>query len=360
MSTIIYILAAILIFGVLIAVHEAGHFAAARACSVTVNEFSIGMGPTIVHRVDRHGTVISWRALPIGGFCAMAGEDEQSDDPHAFTNAALWRRFIILASGAAMNFLLGLVLIILCFTQAEGFAAPTITEFMDGCPYESEDGLQAGDTFLRINGRRVYFASDVSTYLARSADGTSNITVRRDGRRVTLTDYPITLCDYVDEDTGETVQKYGFYFGELETGLFSKLKYSWYCACDFVRMVWLGLEDMITGAVSVRQMSGVVGIVDVIAETGKASPTVYDAVLNIAYLSAFIAINLAVMNLLPLPALDGGRIFFLLINGVVFLLRGRQPNPKYEGIIHAAGLLLLLLLMALVMVNDIARIITGG
>ena len=359
MGTFLYILVAILIFGVLIGIHEWGHFMAARACGVRVLEFSLGMGPLLWQREDKHGTQVSLRAFPIGGFCAMEGEDEASEDPAAFNNAAAWKRFIILVAGAGMNFLLGLVLILVCFSQLDSFSTPTITGFMEGCPYEGADGLLEGDTFYRINGERIYFSSDVSTYLARRTGDTSDITVIRDGRKVTLKDYPMVLRDYVDEETGETIQKYGLYFGVKESGLGAKLRYSWYCAMDFVRMVRLGLVDLITGAVGVREMSGVVGIVGMIAEVGTESPTAMDAFLNIAYLSAFIAINLAVMNLLPIPALDGGRVLFLLITWVLEHILRRRIEPKYEGWINTAGFVALIGLMVFVMYNDIVKIIAG-
>ena len=360
MSTILYILLAILIFGVLIAVHEWGHFIAARACGVRVLEFSMGMGPLLWQKESKKGTMMSLRLLPIGGFCAMEGEDAESDDPAAFGNAAPWKRLVILAAGAAMNFLFGFLVIILCFSQLEVFTTPTVTGFMDGCPYEGEYGLQEGDTFWEINGERIYFSSDVAMYMARGGeDGVVDIVLKRDGKKVVLEDYPMTLREYVNAETGETELKYGLYFGVQETGLWAKLKYSWYCARDFVRMVRLGLTDLITGAVGVNQMSGVVGIVDLMADVGTQSPTVRDGLWNIAYLSAFIAVNLAVMNLLPLPALDGGRIFFLIVTALAERVLRRKVDPKYEAYINTAGLALLMALMVYVMYNDIVRIIAG-
>lgn len=359
MSTFLYILLAILIFGILIGVHEWGHFIMARLCGVKVLEFSMGMGPLLWQRESKKGTLISLRALPIGGFCAMEGEDGDSEDPQAFTNAVVWKRFLILVAGAAMNFVVGVILVVLCFSQVEGFVSPTITSFMDGCPYESADGLHEGDVFYKINGERIYFSSDVSTYLARRTGDTSDIVVIRDGKKVCFDDYALVPVEYIDEETGETVMKYGFYFSDYQTGVGARLKYSWYCAMDFVRVVRLGLTELITGSARINQMTGVVGIVDMIADVGTSSPTVYDALLNIAYLAAFIAVNLAVMNLLPIPALDGGRIFFLLVTWVLEKLLRRKIQPKYEAFIHTAGLVALMGLMVFVMYNDIVRIITG-
>ena len=357
MSSFLYILLAILIFGVLIAVHELGHFMAARLCGVRVLEFAMGMGPAIWKRQTKSGTQLSLRCLPIGGYCAMEGEEGTSDDPAAFSNAAPWKRLIILAAGAFMNFLLGFLLVVVCFSQVTAVTTPTITGFMEGCPYQGEDGLLEGDTFYKINGERIYFSDDVNTYLARGGGDTADIVVIRDGKKVRLDDYPMVRREYVDEQTGEKVMKYGLYFGVTETGFAAQMKYSWYTARDFVRMVRLGLTDLITGVVGVKQMTGVVGIVDMIAEVGTESPSTYDALLNIAYLAAFIAVNLAVMNLLPLPALDGGRIFFLLVTLVAERVFRRRIDPKYEGYVNTAGLVMLMGLMVYVMFNDIARII---
>lgn len=359
MSGIFYLILAILIFGVLIAVHEWGHFIAARACGVRVLEFSLGMGPLLWKKESKKGTVVSLRALPIGGFCAMEGEDQASDDPQAFGNAAAWKRLIILAAGAAMNFLFGLLVILACFSRAQAFSTPEITGFMENCPYEGADGLQVGDVIWKINGERIYFASDVSTYMARSNGETVDLVLKRDGKKITLEDYPMTLREYENAETGETELKYGLYFHGVETGLFARVKYSWYCALDFVRMVRLGLVELITGSVGIDQMSGVVGIVDMMTDVGTQSATVRDGLWNIAYLAAFIAVNLAVMNLLPLPALDGGRILFLAITWVVEHLFRRKVDPKYEAWVNAAGLALLMGLMVYVMYNDIVRIITG-
>ncbi len=163
MATLLYVILAIVIFGVIIAIHELGHFITARLCGVNVLEFAIGMGPVIWSGDSKSGTKISLRCLPIGGFCALEGEDQSSDDPCAFTNAAPWKRFLILVAGSFMNFVLGFVLVVVCMTQVYGFVSPTITSFMDGCPYEGTDGLMVGDTIYKINGMRLYFVADVAS-----------------------------------------------------------------------------------------------------------------------------------------------------------------------------------------------------
>ena len=169
----------------------------------------------------------------------------------------------------------------------------------------------------------------------------------------------MTPVEYIDEETGEPVMKYGLYFGVKESGLGAQLRYSWYGAMNFVRIVRISLTDLITGVVGLDQMSGVVGIVGVIADVGTQSPTTADAFLNIAYLTALIAINLAVMNMLPLPALDGGRVFFLLVTWVIEHITRRRLEPKYEGYVNTAGFVALLGLMVYVMYNDVARLIAG-
>ena len=359
MSGILYILFAILIFGVLIAVHEWGHFIAARLCGVRVLEFSLGMGPLLWKKESKKGTLLSLRALPIGGFCAMEGEDTASDDPAAFGNAAPWKRLLILVAGAAMNFILGLLLVLLCLAGelGEPVPVPVIDSFMEGCPYVGEYGLQEGDGFLRINGKRVRFSGDISTLLSEGE--TADIVLLRDGERVTLEDYPIVPVEYTDPETGEPVRMYGLNFALEPLGAGGLLQYTWQTAVDFVSMVWMGLSELVRGAVGLDQMAGVVGIVDLMADVGTSAPTVGDGVLNVVYLAAFIAVNLAVMNLLPLPALDGGRVFFLIVTTVIERVLRRKVDPKYEAWINTAGLALLMGLMVYVMYNDIVRIIAG-
>lgn len=185
-----YILLAILVFGILIAVHELGHFLVAKACGVRVDEFAIGMGPAIWKK-QKGETLYAVRCLPIGGYCAMAGEDEAIDDPRAFTSQPAWKRFLILCAGAFMNFVFGLLLLLIVFAQAKSFSTPTLTDFMDGCPYQGEDALQVGDTIWSIDGHRIYFTTNVSEYLARGGD-THDIVVKRGGEKVALNDFTLS------------------------------------------------------------------------------------------------------------------------------------------------------------------------
>ena len=351
--TIVYILFAVLIFGVLIAVHEFGHFATAKACGVKVEEFSVGMGPALWKK-QKGETLYALRAIPVGGYCAMAGEDEESTDPRAFTNQAPWKRAVILCAGAFMNFVLGLVIILCLYAGAAAFRAPILTGFMEGCPYENAAGLQQGDRFYKIDGHRIYQYYDVSDFLSMG-DETHDLVLIRDGQKVKLNDFYMVPVDYEGYET----KMYGFYFGYEEATLGVKLRYTWDTAMEFGRMVWMGLRQLVSGQVGLRDMSGPVGIVDLMAETGEQAASFGDALYNILYLGAFIAVNLAMMNMLPIPALDGGRVFFLLVTWLVESVTRRKLDPKYEGYIHAGGMVLLLGLMAFVMFNDIVRIVTG-
>lgn len=351
-----YIILAILIFGVLIMTHELGHFITAKLFGVRVNEFSVCMGPAIWSKTVGE-TTYALRCIPIGGYCAMEGEDEASEDPRAFTSAKPWKRAIILIAGSAMNFLTGLLILIIMYSAVAGFSTTKIEAFFPECPLEAADGLQVGDEIYRIDGRRVYLYSDVSMLMARNTSGVFDLDVKRDGKIVSLDDFAMEKMPY-DVD-GETVYRYGLYFGYEDKTVVTVLKNAWYSALDFARMVWMSLSDLIKGLVSVEDMSGPVGIVSVIAQTGKASETAGIAALNISYLGAFIAVNLAVMNLLPIPALDGGRVFFLVITTALEKTLKRKINPKYEGYIHAAGMVLLLLFIALITLKDVWTLIVG-
>ena len=333
-----YILFAILIFGFLIFIHELGHFLTAKALDVQVNEFSICMGPAILKK-QKGETLYSLRCIPVGGYCAMEGEDEESDNPRAFTSKAWWKRLIILAAGSFMNFLTGLVVLALIYSCVAGFSTAKISGFFDGCPLESSQGLQVGDELYKIDGRRVYIYSDVGTLLARNKTGTFDLVVKRDGKLIKLDDFEMKQQLY--EVDGEQQYKYGLYFGYEEKTVGTVLKNTWYTALDFARLVWMSLGDLVSG----------------LAQTGQSAATTADGILNVLYLGAFIAINLAVMNMLPLPALDGGRAFLLLVNTVFTAITKKKIPSKFEGYIHAAGMILLLGFIAFITFKDIWKLV---
>ncbi len=352
MTSVLYVILAVLIFGLLIGIHEFGHFTAAKLFGVHVLEFSLGMGPAVFKKQGKE-TLYSLRILPLGGYCAMMGEDESSDDPRAFTNQAPWKRALILCAGAFMNFLLGLLIVVILYSSAQGFRSSEITDFMPGCPYEGEAALQKGDRFYKIDGKRIYMHFDVGDFLDQG-DGTYDLVMIRDGKKLRFPDFSLTRHLY----EGETREMYGFYFGYDEATLLNTVRYAWNTTMEFGRWVWMGLGELIHGQVGVEDMTGPVGIVDYIAETGENAATAKDALYDIFYFSAFIAVNLAVMNMLPLPALDGGRVFLLLVTWLIESVTRKKLDPKYEGYIHAAGFVLLLGLMAFIMLHDVVRIFT--
>ena len=351
----VYILAAILVFGVLIAVHELGHFMAAKACGVRVNEFSIGMGPALWKK-QKGETQYSLRLFPVGGFCAMEGEEEDSDDPTALNNQGFWAKLLIFAAGAAMNFIAGLLIILVLYADAQAFYVPVVAGFADGCPLESADGLQEGDRLLRIDGEKVYVYSDISLLMGLNKTGAFDLQIERNGEVITLRDFTMERREYTDQN-GKAYTGYGLYFGAEEATLGRKLSYSWNNAMDFARLVRLSLQMLVTGQAGVKDLSGPVGIVSTMTQVGEQAATTRAAVENIAYLAALIAVNLAGMNLLPLPALDGGKIFFLVINAVIMQLFKKQIPAKYENYIHFAGLILLLALMAVITFSDVWKLI---
>lgn len=348
-----YIILAILIFGVLIATHEFGHFAAAKLSGVKVNEFSIGMGPALF-KAQKGETLYSIRLFPVGGFCAMEGEDEddESSDPRSFHKVSRWRQFLILVSGAGMNFVTGLLLIALLYAGSAGFIRPTFDSYIEG--YGLEDcGLLPGDIFYELNDHRIYTYGDLSAYLGRAGE-TIDFVVERNGQKVALDDVHMPLQERVEAD-GTISRLRGFMVGQyiVPATFVTRVQYSWYTAINFVRTVWMSLTDLISGAYGLKDISGPVGIVDTMNQIGTQAATASDAAMDLLYLAAFIAINLAVMNLLPLPALDGGRIFFLLLNAV---LPWKIP-AKYEGYVHMAGMVLLMTLMVMVTLSDVGKLI---
>lgn len=307
---VLYIIVGILLFGLLIAVHEGGHFLAAKRLDVQVNEFSIGMGPAIFSR-QKGETLYSLRAFPIGGYCAMEGGDEDSKNPRAFSRKAAWRKLIILAAGSVMNFVAGFVLVAILFGVAGSYTVPVIRDFAEGFAYAGEDGLQRGDRFLSINGHKVTVYSDVSTQFSAAQGGTMDLVVERNGEVVTLEDFPLQPQEYVVD--GQTVTMYGIYFATEEVTPLGLLKQSWDTCWYFARAVWSGLVMLVTGQVGLNDMSGPVGIVTYLGEAGSQGGSIGAGLQNVCYVIALIAVNLAIMNLLPLPALDGGRIFLLVV-----------------------------------------------
>ena len=352
-----YILLAILMFSVLIFVHEFGHFITAKLSGVQVNEFAMFMGPAIWQKQIGE-TLYSIRCIPIGGYCAMEGEDEESDNPRAFNRAAWWKRLVILVAGAAMNFLTGVVIFAGLYLPAQVVVEPVIVEFTDCCTFNGENGLRLGDEILEIDGEKIYLNSDITTLLSLNPTGVHDLKILRDGEVLEWHDYPMThTC--VDENGNEFIH-YGFGFGQAREASFAdRVDLVWGVTAGNVRNIRLSLQMVVSGKASVSDMSGPVGIVQIMSNTAAASPTWLDAVLNMLYFCGFLAVNLAVMNLLPIPALDGGRAVCVLLTSAWEGVTKKKLDPKYEGYLHAAGMIALLALMAIITFKDIFTIFRG-
>ncbi len=345
------IIFAILIFSFLIFIHEFGHFITAKLSGVQVNEFAMFMGPAIWKK-QKGETLYSIRCIPIGGYCAMEGEDGDSDNPRAFGRAAWWKRLIILVAGAALNFLAGLLLVAIVYAPAEAHIVPVISHFESYATVD-DHGLQVGDRLVEIDGSKVLLIDDVGILLMKNPGDYHDIVVERDGVLIELDDFYLERHEVTQED-GSTAMLCGFSYGQAEEFNFgSKVKFIWYTAIDWIRTVFWSLEMLITGQAGLKDMSGPVGIVQQMGQVADASETIADAILNLLYFGAFLGVNLAVMNLLPIPALDGGRVVALLLTTGIEALTHKKLNPKYEGYIHAAGMILLLGLMAIIMLKDI-------
>lgn len=347
---------AILLFSLLIFVHELGHFVAAKLSGVQVNEFSIFMGPAIV-KWKRGETLYSIRCIPIGGYCAMEGEDEQSDNPRAFGAAKWWKRLIILVAGSFMNFVVGVLIMLVVYMPAQQFVTPTVESFEAFSTVNSAEGLQPGDRILQVDGEKIYVQSDFSMILSLNPGDVHDLVVERSGKKVYLDDFLMEKHDVTDEQ-GNTAMLYGMNFSVEKANFPAKLHYAWNSSVNTVRVVRLSLQMLLSGQAGLSDMTGPVGIVQIMSDTAASSETAMDAVLNMLYFGGFIAINLAVMNMLPIPALDGGRVVGLLLTTAVEKITKKKLDPKYEGYIHGVGMILLLALMAVILFKDIFTIFT--
>ena len=345
------VLFAILIFSFLIFVHELGHFVTAKLSGVQVNEFSMFMGPAIWKKQIGE-TLYAIRTIPIGGYCAMEGEDADSDNPRSFQKAAWWKRLIILLAGSAMNLLTGLIIYTCLFLPGKEIVVPEIREFTDCCIFNTEDGLRLGDEILEIDGERIYTNNDISLLLNLNPTGVHDLVIRRGDKTIEFCDYAMTHT-HLDEN-GQEYRHYGFGFGVVREADFTdNLAFVGKVVADDVRMVRLSLKMLLSGKVGLNDMAGPVGIVSQMSDIAAESGSAWNAFLNLLSVGAFLAINLGVMNLLPIPALDGGRAVCLLLTTAVETVTKKKIDPKYEGYLHYAGLIFLVGVMAIVMFKDI-------
>lgn len=338
MDIVLQIVYTVLILGFLIFIHEFGHFICAKLTKTKVNEFALGMGPAIFKK-QMGETLYALRLFPIGGYVAMEGEDDASEDPNGFDKKNIWARLLIVSAGALMNLVLGFIITLILVMRA-GIPSLTVGEFMENS-VSDDYGLQIGDVILKIDDRKIGDYVDIGTAFALDFNLDSvDVTVLRDGEEVVLEDVVFPKVEQADGLSSFSVdfKVYGKEktFGNVMKETFSRTG-------SYISMMYESIGQLITGKMSVKYVSGPVGISSAIADSAKLG---LDAILSLVSL---ISLNLAVMNLLPLPALDGGRLIFLLIELVT---RKRVPK-KYEAVVHFVGLVALLILMVLIVFKDI-------
>lgn len=374
----------IIIFLVLISLHEFGHFAMAKLSGVSVLEFSIGMGPAVFKK-KKGETLYSIRVLPIGGYCKLEGEDEKSDNKRAFGNQKLWKRFLVIAAGAVLNILLGYVIFAVLVGMQDTLPKPRVQSIEERA-YIAQTGIEPGDRIVSINGHRINFYQDISYYLSSVSEQEEvEITVKRGDEKLDFSFLPsyeetriiyeedgateITRVNGVEEQVyvaydEETAEIYadkagteeesaryilGFMPAVEEVTFKNVISEAYYYTIFVVKLVCDALGGLVTGSVGIDQLSGPVGVA---AAVDTAVKTQY-SFQNVLNLVAMLTINLGVFNLLPIPALDGGRILFLLIE----LIFRKPVPPDKEGLVHTIGMLLLLALAAVILFNDILKLI---
>ena len=288
----------------------------------------------------------------------MEGEDADTDNPRSFQKAAWWKRLIILAAGAFMNLVAGVLIFAILYLPMNHVYDPVITQFTDCCQFNTEDGLQLGDRILEIDGEKIYQNSDISMMLSLNPTVKHDIVVQRDGQQLVFDD--LDMAHTHTDENGQEYLHYGFGYGQKrEVDFWGRLDNVWKVTVNNVRIVRLSLQMLLTGQAGVSDISGPVGIVQIMSDMATSSDSPMAAFLNMLSFGGMIAVNLAVMNLLPIPALDGGRIVGLLLTTGIEAVTKKKLNPKYEGYIHGAGMILLLALMALIMFKDIFTIFKG-
>lgn len=342
---------AVILFLTVIIIHEFGHFIFAKMNKIKVNEFAIGMGPKLFG-IQGKETLYTFRLLPIGGYCAMEGEDEESDAPNSFCSKKVWQRFSVVFAGAFFNLILGLIFMIIVQAQTEVYTTAKIAKFTENAPSQSA-GLKVGDRVIKINDYKILNSSDMSFAMQMDEDGVMDYTVIRDGKKVLIKDIKFNR---IKTEYGEATQFDYFVYGEKRTFL-NVIKYSFSETVSMCRMVYKSIGMLFSGGAKLTDLAGPVGTAGAIGQAADIGfqKSFISGFNNILSMMALITVNLGIFNLLPLPALDGGRIVFLLIE----FIRRKPVNPKYEGWVHAAGLALLVGLMLVVTFNDITKLIKG-
>lgn len=334
---VLYILLAIFIFGFMIFIHELGHFMFAKIFKVTIKEFSIGMGPKIFSKTGKDNVAYSLRLLPFGGYVAMVGEDEDSDDPNAFNKKSAWKRFIIILAGAVMNLLVGIIIMTILTATTPRFGTTVVGQFNENST--SIEQLQLNDKIIKVGNTKVNTASELSYEIMRKGYKPVDLTVIREGNKITLKDVEFP-----------TVSSQGVVFGAMDFRVYGEdrtfgtvVKNSFYSCKSTIKMIYDSLFDLITGRYGIEQVSGPVGITGAITDAAKT-----DAY-SLFYLIVVISMNLGIFNLLPIPALDGGSLLLLLVEMII-----RKPIPsKIEYAIKAIGFALIMGLAVIIMLKDV-------
>lgn len=365
--TVFSVIFGIILFSFLVFIHELGHFTAAKKFDVQVNEFSLFMGPALWKK-QRGETLYAIRLIPFGGYCEMEGEDGSGrDNPRSFISAAWWKRVIILVAGPLMNLLAGLLLFAIVYAPSKQYAVPVIASIEPECTLaatETKDGLMVGDRILKVDGERIYVYSDFSLILTANTDEKKNpenrhdLLIERNGEKIELKDFAVQTHEHVNED-GTTTTHYGINFAREDRN-FSTFVNRVCNECLFsMRSIRLSLKMLFTGKASVKDLSGPVGIVHMMADVANQYSSFYEALLEMIWYGGFISINLGIMNLLPIPGLDGARAVGALLTALIEGITRKKLNPKYEGYVQAAGTLVLFALLAVIMLKDIIQIFVG-
>lgn len=334
---------AILFFELIIVIHEAGHFFAAKANGVKVEEFAIGMGPKIISFVKGE-TRYSLRLFLIGGYCAMEGEDEENQSERSFGNKKVWQRMIIIVAGAVCNLILGFIFVVIMISNQNLVGTTQVAKF-DADAVSNQYGLQAGDEIKSINEMRIWSTFDLSTGLSRDDDGIVDITVKRDGKIVELKDVKFNTEVVESGKVKRNMIKMDFFLIGEDKTIGNVISQSFKETIGLGRAVFLSVHDLITGKYSLSELSGPVGTVSIVAQSVSVSMN------SMLRIMALISVNIGLFNLFPIPALDGWRLFTLIVEGII-----RRPiNKKFEYLINAGGLIILLLFMAVITFSDITK-----
>lgn len=334
----------LLMFTVIVVAHEWGHYITAKKCGVLVHEFAIGMGPVLWSKQSGE-TLYSIRLLPIGGFCRMEEEENESKNPRAMSSKKPWQKLLIVSAGAIMNFLLAWVLSSMLVSYT-GISTNVVATVEANSPL-AEAGIVAGDTIIAIDGVKVKNLSDVREMLTNEPKVYS-FSIKHEGEKKDVLVTSRILGDEASPRFGFTVEKSHF-------NIWQNVKMGFLYMISIIAMVWKSLVGLISGAIGFDQMAGIVGVVDVgskVWDSSMEAGGINLAIMNMVQMAALLSANLGVMNLLPLPALDGGRIFFILIE----MIRGKAIPPEKEGAVHFIGMVLLMLLTVVVLYNDIMRL----